>query len=202
MLIMGCRLTDHQCTLGLRRPVWHVETRGIYFGGGQQHPEPWCSGTVLSWAEMAWAGPLTGHRSGAICLMYWRSLFLQRGRHWHAIDNLMSWHNTQPSPPPFFSACILNQRAVLVKRQRHTGRKSDLSEMVSVTAGQYVRRREIRPGGPSDSTVSQSGSADNWSAEGWRKVSPKAAVINSTRRKQCLHTTSSSTLYRWYLNNQ
>jgi len=53
--------------------------------------------------EESRAGSSAGHRSGAICLMHWRSHF---------------WQYLTHAPPPLISAWVLNQKAVLLAEKR------------------------------------------------------------------------------------
>lgn len=73
--------------------------------------------------------------------MYWRSHFLQWG--WGVGDGGMSLKILCPStrvPSHLISAYVLNQRAVWPSDRGTLAGDQGLSEMVSVTSGQCVRR--------------------------------------------------------------
>lgn len=129
--LWGCKLTDNQCSLCLSSPLrWRNQSSHQWFLRSHKRAGP------------NWAGPFAGQRSAAICLMYWRSHFLYRvERRWHAIDDFMPLAHA--SPPPYFCLCA-KSKSSLAKWQTYTGRESGLSEMVSITSGQYVRRGTAR----------------------------------------------------------
>ncbi len=173
---------DNQCTLYLIwRSLLRCRNQASYRKNCQAH------GSILSWAERR---PFAGHRSGAICLMYWRSHFPQRQRRWHVIDDFMPEHTRLPSP--FFSCLCPKSKSSLVKWQRYTCRKSGLSEMVSVMSGQYVRKRETEGRKARDNLFGSSilcRSLDQLQKGDGHKVWPNTTMIWSIP--------ASVTIWRW-----
>lgn len=129
-----------QCSLYLKKPTetWKSDFTSVISGFHPQHRQQ-CARTghiELSWAEpVHWL--VRGQEQSVWCT---GGLTSNRGEDVDMSLTILCPSTRVPSPP--VSAYVLNQRAVWPSDKRYTGRKSGLTEMVSVMSGQYVRQGE------------------------------------------------------------
>lgn len=154
--------------------------------------------SILSWVE-AVHSLVIGQEQSLWCT---GGLASHRGKDVDMSLTILCPSTRVPSPPS--SSCLCpKSKSSLAKWQRRTGRKSGLSEMVSVMSGQYVSQGE-RKRGPG-TTLFESfilcHRVDQMDKGDGLKVWPDTPVISSLLAsleiwRQCSHCTSESSALR------